>query len=122
MAKRPEPQQRVMFYHDDYCIEHDGEQYIFRMRNHREPDDSRHAWQTKILHRSLDGIRNGIVHPSARIAHAQHVLAALDEAMSHAELLIPVPFNAKKEANAARAEKLRAARDKELAELDPPQA
>lgn len=122
MAKRTEPQQRVTFYHDDYCIEHDGEQYIFRFRNRREPDESRHAWQTKILHRSIDGIRNGIVHPSARIAHAEHVLAAMDEALTTTELLIPKPFNAKKEAEAARAEKLRAARDKELAELDPPKA
>jgi len=61
MAKAQiEPQRRVVFFHDTYCIEHDGAEYIFRKRAPHEPEGSRHEWRTILYGRTLDVIYNNL--------------------------------------------------------------
>lgn len=121
MAKAQiEPQRRVVFFHDTYCVEHDGQEYIFRKRAPHEPEGSRHAWRTILYGRTLDIIYNNL--PRAIRDFAEPIRLEMVEALKATPLLIPPRFDPKKNADEAKAKRLRDERDTALAELEPPKA
>lgn len=120
-----EPQRRVVFFHDAYCIEHDGYEYMFRKRNRIAEPRSRHEWRTILYGRTMSVIEHALPRAHRDIQHVPEVTAAMHAALELTPLLIPQAFDAKKNADAAKAQKLQAeidTRDKELAKLVPPEA